>query len=68
MDWILTSLTCITLWLMGSKSIWGVRLSLFNQILWGYYTLHTKQYGLFFGVIVYAIIAVRNLIKWEKEK
>jgi hypothetical protein len=49
---------------MGNKNIWGIRVGLFNQVLWIVYALALKQYGLLIGVFAYTIIHIRNLEKW----
>ena len=66
MTWILSATSIIGLWLMGNQSKWGPRLGLLNQILWVYFILSTKQYGLLPGVILYTIVHIRNILKWEK--
>jgi len=67
MAWILSLTSATMLWLMGNKSIWGPRLGLINQILWIIYAIHLKQWGLIPGIILYAIVHVRNLIAWGKK-
>jgi hypothetical protein len=56
------------LWLMGNKSKWGPRLGLANQILWLIYAIQLEQWGLIPGVVLYAIVHIRNIIVWEKKK
>jgi hypothetical protein len=56
------------LYLMGRKSKWGPRLGLINQIAWLVYALMLgpQGVGLLPGVILYAVIHVMNIIKWER--
>jgi nicotinamide riboside transporter PnuC len=68
MDYIISIISVLVLWLTGNKSVWGMRLGLANQVLWFIYVIVTKQYGLLIGVIAFTIVYIRNLIKWEKEK
>ena len=68
MTWILSCTSILGLWLMGNKSIWGPRLGLLNQVLWVYFILATKQYGLLPGVILYTVVHIRNIIKWGAGK
>jgi hypothetical protein len=56
------------LWLIGNKNKAGFVLGLLNQILWTWYALTLKQYGLLVGVIAYTVIYIRNLIKWNKDE
>ena len=58
----------VTLWLIGNKNKAGFVLGLLNQVLWIWYALMLKQYGLLVGVIAYAAIYIRNLIKWNKDE
>lgn len=67
MAWILSFTSVLMLWLMGNKSKWGPRLGLLNQILWFAYAIMIKEYGLLPGVVLYAIVHVRNLLAWEKK-
>jgi hypothetical protein len=52
------------LWLMGNKSKWGPRIGLANQVLWMIYAVYTEQWGLVPGIIIYAVVHVRNMAKW----
>jgi len=52
---------------MGNKSKWGPRLGLANQVLWIIYAVTIKEWGLIPGVILYAIVHIRNLIQWERK-
>jgi hypothetical protein len=67
MSWILSFTSALMLWLMGSKSKWGPRLGLVNQILWLIYVISIKEWGLIPGVVMYAVVHVRNLISWERK-
>jgi len=66
MPWILSATSALMLWQMGNKSKWGPRLGIANQVLWIIYTVATEQWGLFPGVLLYAIIHIRNLRRWAK--
>lgn len=66
MDWVLSLTSCLMIWWMGNKSKWGPRIGLFNQTLWIYYTISTRQYGLLPGVFAYTLIQIRNCILWER--
>ncbi len=67
MDWLISIISCIILWLMGNKSKWGPRLGILNQTLWIIYAVSIEQYGLLLGVLTYTVIHIRNCIKWETE-
>ena len=64
LSWILSGTSALMLWVMGNKSIWGPRIGLANQVLWIVYIVLTEQWGLLPGVLMYAAIHVRNLVRW----
>jgi 4-hydroxybenzoate polyprenyltransferase len=68
MTWVLSAVTILTMWLMGSKNVWGPRVSLFSQVLWCSYSIATKQYGLLPACTVLGIVAVRNIRKWNADE
>lgn len=63
--WILSFTSVIVLWLMGNKSKWGPRIGILNQILWIVYSISLREWGLLPGVIMYTIVHIRNLKRWE---
>ena len=67
-SYLLSIISLVTLWLIGNKNKAGFILGLLNQILWIWYALMLKQYGLLVGVMAYAVIYIRNLIKWNKDE
>ena len=67
-SYLLSIISLVTLWLIGNKNKAGFVLGLLNQVLWIWYALMLKQYGLLVGVIAYAAIYIRNLIKWSKDE
>lgn len=67
-SYLLSIISLVTLWLIGNKNKAGFILGLLNQVLWIWYALMLKQYGLLVGVIAYAVIYIRNLIKWNKDE
>jgi hypothetical protein len=64
MAWVLSGTSAVMLWLMGNKSKWGPRIGLANQVLWMIYAVYTEQWGLVPGIIIYAVVHVRNMAKW----
>lgn len=67
-SYLLSIISLVTLWLIGNKNKAGFVLGLLNQVLWIWYALMLKQYGLLVGVIAYAAIYIRNLIKLNKDE
>ena len=66
LSWVLSATSGAMLWLMGNRSKWGPRLGLANQVLWVIYAVWLRQWGLLPGVIAYAVIHVRNLVRWQR--
>lgn len=64
--WIMSGTSGLMLWLMGNKTKWGPRVGICNQVLWVIYCTWTEQWGLMPGIILYTVIHVRNLIRWER--
>lgn len=65
MTWVISFVSVLVLWLMGNKSKWGPRIGVLNQLLWFWFVLSEKQYGLLLGVIMFTVVQIRNLIRWE---
>jgi hypothetical protein len=53
LSYVLSANSLISLWLVGNKNKAGFILGIVNQVLWVWYALMLKQYGLLIGVIVY---------------
>ena len=66
MDWLLSGLAIISLWLIGDKNLWGFVVGLVTQVFWFYYAYTTEQFGLIPGVIIYTLVYLRNLWKWTE--
>lgn len=52
----------------GNKSKWGWIIGGSLQILWIIYAMATAQYGFIFSALAYAMVNIRNLIKWRKDE
>jgi hypothetical protein len=64
MQWILSGCSVIMLWLMGNKNKYAPMIGIATQLLWIYYCISTRQYGLLAGVIVYTVVHIRNAVMW----
>jgi len=64
MDWLLSAMSALMLWLMGNHSRWGPALGLCNQVLWMFYAVSRRQWGLLPGIALYTLIHLRNLKRW----
>ena len=60
--------TLISAWLIGNKSVWGQRIGLAANACWWFYVIFFQRWGLAPMQIVFTIMSIRNLIKWEKEE
>jgi len=61
LSWVLSLMSALMLWLMGNGSRWGPKIGLINQVLWAIYAIWLGQFGLLPGVIIFAVIHLRNL-------
>lgn len=68
MQWILSVLLIVNLYLMGNKTIWGPISGIIAQAVWVVYGIMTRQYGLVPGVVVLLLINIRNWRKWKAEE
>jgi hypothetical protein len=65
-SWLLTLVTVIGLWLVGSRIRWGWLVQLGANVLWVIYAITTKQYGFIIGAIVTGVALVRNYALWNR--
>jgi len=66
-SWLLSILGGFSIYLAGKKDwrAWGI--TLLCETIWLTYAITTKQYGFFVGVVIYGIIATKNLVQWKRE-
>jgi len=67
MDWLLSIVSVLWLWMTGNRWRWTWYLSLALNILWIVYAINIQQYGLIPGSIAFCIVAVRNEKQWLKD-
>jgi len=68
MQWLLSVLLIVNLYLMGNKTVWGPITGIVAQGLWIFYGVMTQQYGLVPGVLILLLINIRNWRKWKAEE
>ena len=68
LPWLLSGSIIIYIYLVGNKKTIGWWICLANQILFTYWTILTKSYGFIPVNVVVAILCIRNIRKWTKEK
>ena len=61
-------ITIAAAWMIGNKSVWGQRLGLLANLSWWFYVIMFQRWGLVPMEMMFTVIQIRNLIKWEKEK
>ncbi len=66
MGWIGNIFIIIGLWLAGDKNKIAFLFSVVGELIWCGYSLYIKMYDLAFVCAVFAAIALRNYIKWQK--
>lgn len=66
MGWFANIFIIVGLWMAGNKAKWAFLFTIIGESIWCIYSIHLKMYDLAFVCGVFALIAVRNLIKWTK--
>lgn len=64
---LISTVTIVSAWFIGNKSVWGQRLGLLANICWWLYVVIYHRWGFIPTEIFFTIITIRNLVKWEKE-
>ncbi len=67
LSWVCSLSSITMIYLMGNRSIAGPIVGLASQFAWAGFTVASGQHGLWPGVIGFAVVHGRNLIKWKKE-
>jgi|MudIll2142460700_1097286.scaffolds.fasta_scaffold03130_6 hypothetical protein len=67
MDWVLSFTVVLTMYLLGRKNKWGWVVSALNSILWIYYAISIKQYGLIPSSVILGANAVISGYQWFKD-
>ena len=65
---VISIVTIISAYYIGNKSVWGQRLAMLANLGWWFYVIAFQRWGFIPMEIMFTIIVVRNLIKWEREK
>lgn len=66
--WIGNIFIIIGLWKAGDKSRNAFIFSVIGEVIWVAYALYCNMYDLAFVCVIFGLIAVRNFLKWRKEK
>jgi hypothetical protein len=70
-SWVLALSGVAAIYFIGRKQIWAWIWATFNEAMWIYYAISTKQYGFIFAAIAYSVVYVRSYRHWkdlEKEQ
>lgn len=68
MGWVGNVFLIIGLWLVGDKARKAFIFSVIGESIWIYYAMDKKMYDLAFICVIFALLALRNWIKWGKEQ
>lgn len=68
LPWIMSVLSCVTLYLAGSKKSYAWAVMLGSQVLWFIWIPLSGSWGLMPGAIAYTAVALRNHVRWMGEK
>lgn len=66
-EFLISTITLVSAWYIGDKNVWGQRLGLLANMAWWFYVIAFGRWGLAPMEVVFTIMCIRNLIKWEKE-
>ena len=64
-SWVLALSGTAAIYFVGRKHIWGWIWLTFNEVMWIYYALATKQYGFIFAAVAYSIVYIKSYIHWK---
>jgi hypothetical protein len=64
-SWILALSGTAAIYFVGRKQIWAWLWLTFNECLWIFYAITTKQYGFIFAAIAYSIVYIRSYRHWK---
>jgi hypothetical protein len=64
-SWVLALSGTAAIYFVGRKQIWGWLWLTFNECLWVFYALITKQYGFIFAAVAYSIVYIRSYRHWK---
>lgn len=66
-SWLLAIVGVTGLWFAGSHRLIGWQIGLGVQALWIAYAIVSEQYGFIASAVAYAVVNLRNLLKWKRE-
>ncbi len=67
MDWILSVMTLIALWLIGNKSNVGNAIMIITQPIWIWFAFDVNKKGLLLLAIALFFIYARNWWRWKQD-
>ena len=65
-SWVLALSGVAAIYFVGRKQIWGWIWATFNEAMWIYYAIITKQYGFIFAAIAYSAVYIRSYRHWKE--
>lgn len=64
-SWVLALSGTAAIYFVGRKHIWGWLWLTFNEFLWVFYAVTTKQYGFIFAAITYSVVYIKSYRHWK---
>lgn len=64
-SWVLAVIGVLGIYFVGRKSFFGWYILLFNETLWMFYAVTTKQYGFIFSALAYAVVYIQSHRHWK---
>ena len=67
-SWVLEGVGLLGAAVVGQKRWWGWNILLVNTVLWGIYSVETRQFGFLVASFFYAPLYGRNMVKWYRKR
>jgi nicotinamide riboside transporter PnuC len=67
MSWVLSLVGITGLVAVGRHKWWGFAIGFGNEMLWVYFAISRREYGLILGAIMYGTVNVLNMIRWRND-
>jgi hypothetical protein len=64
-SWVLAFSGVLAIYFVGRRQIWAWIWATFNEAMWIYYALVTKQYGFIFAAIAYSVVYIKSYMHWK---
>ena len=64
-SWVLAISGTAAIYFVGRKHIWAWLWLTFNEAMWIFYAITTKQYGFIFAALAYSVVYIKSYRHWK---